>query len=256
MERFTSFDGTGIAYHRWGDGSDLPPVVLHHGFVVDANLNWAAPGVVGALVSAGRTVIGIDARGHGASDKPVDPERYGEENMARDLAGLFDTLGADEVHLVGYSMGAVVSLITAAHDPRVARLVVGGVGAGIVEVGGVDTRAVTSQAIIAALTADDGGPPADPGAAEFRALADGIGADRAALAAHARAIRPLDIPLASITAPTLLIAGDADPLAVRPEVLSGAIPGARTLVLPGDHLTTVGHPGFASGIIDFLTDGG
>ena len=114
MERFTSFDGTGIAYQVWGGPSPLPPVVLHHGFVVDATVNFVGPGVVDALVAAGRRVVALDARGHGASDKPHEADRYGEAVMARDLGGLLDTLGATEVDLVGYSMGGIVSAIFAA----------------------------------------------------------------------------------------------------------------------------------------------
>ncbi|WP_460493429.1 alpha/beta fold hydrolase [Dactylosporangium cerinum] len=145
MDRFISFDGAGIAYQVWGGPSPLPPVVLHHGFVVDATTNFVAPGVVAALVAAGRRVIAPDARGHGASDKPHDPDRYGEAVMARDLAGLLDTLGLDTVDLVGYSMGAVVAAVFASTDDRVRRLVLSGVGAGVVELGGLDTRAMPPQ---------------------------------------------------------------------------------------------------------------
>ncbi|MGI8331996.1 alpha/beta fold hydrolase [Actinomadura scrupuli] len=252
MNRLSSFDGTSLAYRVWDGDSALPPVVLHHGFVVDTEVNWVITGIVDALRAAGRTVVGLDARGHGASGKPHDPQRYGEETMARDLVLLLDVLGAPEVHLVGYSMGAVVSLVAASRDPRITRLVVGGVGAGIVEVGGVDTRAMPLGAVIAALTADEPSALDDPGAAGFRALADGTGADRAALAAHAAAVRPLDIPLAAISAPTLVLAGDADPLAARPEVLAAAIPGARLALVPGDHLTAVPEPRFAASIVEFL----
>src|SRR5207245_231868 len=77
--RHTSFDGTGIAWQRWDSATDaaLPPVVLHHGYAVDANVNWVAPGIVAALPAAGRDVVAVDARGHGASDKPHSPDRYG-----------------------------------------------------------------------------------------------------------------------------------------------------------------------------------
>jgi pimeloyl-ACP methyl ester carboxylesterase len=41
---------------------------------------------------------------------------------------------------------------------------------------------------------------------------------------------------ATITAPTLVLAGDDDPRAVRPEVLAGAVPGATLTPVPGNHL--------------------
>ncbi len=120
---------------------------LHHGFAVDSRLNWVLPGVVKALTSAGRQVFAIDARGHGQSDKPHEAERDGEPNMAKDLRALFDLVAAPNVDLVGYSMGSVVSLLCACDDRRIERLVAGGVGASVVELGGLDTRAVNNAAI-------------------------------------------------------------------------------------------------------------
>jgi pimeloyl-ACP methyl ester carboxylesterase len=42
MKSFESWDQTEIAYQAWGERTLTPPVVLHHGFVVDANSNWVA----------------------------------------------------------------------------------------------------------------------------------------------------------------------------------------------------------------------
>jgi pimeloyl-ACP methyl ester carboxylesterase len=57
---------------------------------------------------------------------------------------------------------------------------------------------------------------------------------------------------ATRTAPTLVLAGDADPLADRPEALAAAIPGARVAVVPGDHSTALRTPAFAAALVDFL----
>jgi pimeloyl-ACP methyl ester carboxylesterase len=251
-ERFTSWDGTDIAYYDWGDGWLSPPVVLHHGFVADAFANWVLPGIVDELVAAGRQVVAVDARGHGSSGKPHDPAVYGEALMARDLCGLLDRMGVDEVELVGYSMGAIVVLITAAEDRRVRRLVTGGVGAGVVEVGGVDTRVISNEVLRAALQADDPASIDDPGAAAFRAFADAMEGDRHALAAQAASVHAAPIPLQRIMAPTLVLAGDVDPLAVRPQVLADAIPGAMVQMLSGDHFGAVTDPACAQAIVDFL----
>jgi pimeloyl-ACP methyl ester carboxylesterase len=262
MKTFKSWDRLEIAYQEWGEErTPSPPVVLHHGFVADANANWFATGVVDALLAAGRRVIAPDARGHGRSEKPHDPERYGEQRMARDLAVLLDVLGAAEVDLVGYSMGAIVALIYAsggtppseAHaGGRVRRLVVGGVGSGVIECGGVDRRAVSNESIIEALRAEDPAALDAPQAAAFRALADALGADRQALVAQASAIFRGEIALDRIAAPTLVLAGDADPLAVRPEVLVAAIPDATLRMLAGNHIGALGDPDFTSAIVDFL----
>lgn len=253
MRRFESWDGLEIAYHEWGEGSAvLPPVVLHHGFVADAQANWVATGVVDALTAAGRRVLAPDARGHGRSEKPHDPARYGEQRMARDLAGLFDEIGAPRVDLVGYSMGAVVALILSSGEERVRRLVVGGVGAGVVECGGVDRRAVSNESIVEALSAADPASITGPEAAAFRALADALGADREALVAQARAVYRGGVALDRISAPTLLLAGAEDPMAVRPEVLVEAIPNAVLQRLSGNHIEALGDPRFSRAIVDFL----
>ncbi len=254
MQSFKSWDDTQIAYQEWGgEGRALsPPVVLHHGFVVDANANWVAPGIVDALLADGRRVIAPDARGHGASEKPHDPARYGEERMARDLGVLLDTVGAREVDLVGYSMGAIVSLIYASGGERVRRLVVGGVGSGVIECGGVDRRAVSNDSIIEALSAEDPASLGSPEASAFRSLADALGADRKALVAQACSIYRGRIALEAIAAPTLVLAGDADPLALRPEVLAEAIPDGTVRTVSGNHIEAIADPSFTRSIVDFL----
>jgi pimeloyl-ACP methyl ester carboxylesterase len=252
VQQFTAQDGVEIAYDEWGTPSDDPPVVLHHGFVADANLNWVATGVVAALVDAGHHVVALDARGHGRSGKPRDPARYGERTMAGDLRMLVDILGSAEFDLVGYSMGAIVALIVAVDEPRLGRLVVGGVGAGVVELGGVDTRVIDNTLLVAALEADDPATIEDPAAAGFRHFADAIGADHLALAAQARMVNASPIALGSIEVPTLVLAGDTDPLARRPDVLADAIPDARLTMVSGDHFGALADPRFAPAVIEHL----
>jgi pimeloyl-ACP methyl ester carboxylesterase len=254
--RFNSFDGIEISYRVWGERDERPPVVLHHGFVANAEVNWVLPGVVQALRDRGRQVIAPDARGHGRSEKPHDPARYGEANMARDLGALVAELGLDEIDLVGYSMGAVVALLYASRGEVVRRLVIGGVGSGVVECGGVDRRIVSNESIKKALEAENSEEVAglDPAAAAFRRLADALGADRRALLAQASSIHRDGVALDQITAPLLLLAGAEDPLADRPEVLVAEIPDAHLRLLSGDHMAVVGDPDFAASIVAFLED--
>jgi pimeloyl-ACP methyl ester carboxylesterase len=252
MQSFKSWDDIEIAYQEWGERTPSPAVVLHHGFVTDANANWVATGVLAELLAAGRRVIAPDARGHGSSEKPHDPARYGEQRMARDLAVLLEVCGEPQIDLVGYSMGAIVSLIFASEDRRVRRLVVGGIGSGVLECGGVDRRAVPNEAIIDALSVADPATIQLPQAAAFRTLADALGADRKALVAQAASIYRGEIALDRISAATLILAGDADPLAIRPEVLCEAIPGATLRVLAGDHIGALADPRFIQSIVEFL----
>jgi len=250
--RVTGSDGVAVAVYRWGEPGELPPVFLQHGFVADTLLNWHLTGVVPALLAAGREVVGVDARGHGRSDTPHDPARYGEARMAEDLRGVADALEVEQFDLAGYSMGAVISLLVAVSDRRVRRLVIGGVGSGVVECGGVDRRTMSQAALIEALEATDPATITDPGAAAFRRLADGVGADRQALAAQGRAVHQQPIALGEVTAPMLLLAGAADPLAERPQVLADAVPGARLQLVPGDHLGAVAAAEYATALVGFL----
>ncbi|WP_218133604.1 alpha/beta fold hydrolase [Lentzea fradiae] len=248
-------DGTEIAYHRWDpDGAAHPvPVVLQHGFTVDTRVEWASRGIVPALTATGRTVVGIDARGHGLSQKSPDPGRYGETRMARDLLTVVDLLDAPAFDLVGYSMGAIISLLAATGEPRVRRLVIGGVGAGVVEVGGVDTRVLRNDALAEALLADDPST-LPPELAGMRASATQSGADLRSMAAQALALHTAGVDFARITADAIVIAGDEDPLAVRPEVLADAIPGARLVLVPGDHGAAINSAEFSTAVVDFLRD--
>jgi pimeloyl-ACP methyl ester carboxylesterase len=253
MDSFKATDGVEIAYHRWGEPSGAaPPVVLHHGFVANAQANWALTGVVEALVSAGHSVVAPDARGHGDSGKPHDPARYGEPRMAEDLGTLLDVLDLEQIDLVGYSMGAIVSLLFASADERVRRLVVGGVGSAVVEAGGVDRRNVSVDSIIEALTVEDPASIQEAVPSAFRAFADALGNDRDALVAQARGVFRGDVALARISAPTLVLAGTEDPLAVRPQVLAEALPDGRLELVAGDHMQAVVDPRFAQAIVDFL----
>jgi pimeloyl-ACP methyl ester carboxylesterase len=156
------------------------------------------------------------------------------------------------LNLVGYSMGAVVALLAASEEARVRRLVAGGVGAGVVERGGVDTRVISNTALAAGLRADNPAAIEDPAVLGVRQFAEADGADRLALAAQAEATHAQSVPLDRIAAPALILAGDQDPLAVRPEVLTAALPHAQVQLLPGDHLSVISHPAFAQAILAFL----
>ena len=251
--RFVADDGVAIAYERWGSDRPGSTVVLHHGFGSHARSKWVATGVGAALEAAGRSVRAVDARGHGASDKPYDAAAYGEQRMARDLLSLCDHLGLERFDLVGYSMGAVVALIVASTTSRARRLVASGVGEGVIECGGVDMRKTSRETIAAALLTDDPAAIAHPGAALFRAFVDRTGSDRRALAGQALRLHAEPIALDRIAAPTLVLAGVDDRISLNPQRLADAIPGAACLTLPGDHLSVTATPAFADAIVAFVS---
>lgn len=249
---FATPDGLEHAWYELGDaGAHGPAIVLQHGFSATTWHEWVEPGIADAIAGLGRRVIGLDARGHGRSTPSHDPAHYGENRMAGDVMALADHLGLERYDFVGYSMGGVVGLRLAAQEQRLRRLVVAGIGEAAALLGGVDRRVLDTAVLAAGLRAEDpaGFPPI------VRAFRQGIldrGNDPLALAAHADSVARDPIPLDRIRAPSLLIAGDADPLAVNPGVLAAAIPRCRLVIVPGDHVAARLCPQFTEAVLGFL----
>jgi len=250
MAEFNSFDGTKIAYERDGDGF---AVLLVHGFATDGYINWIRPGVVDALVGAGRSVITMDLRGHGASDKPHDPAAYAGDAMVRDVRGLIDHLGLDRLDVAGYSMGAWTALRLIGDEPRVRRAVLGGIGGAM-----LGREPQRSGGIADAMLTDDKRSIDNPIAKSFRDFADLTGADKQALAAIQRSERfgpPDASELSSIAIPVLVLCGDNDPLAGDPQTLADRLGNARAVVVGGSHLNVVNNTAFHHAMLEFLTEG-
>ena len=244
---FTSFDGVKLRYVMEGEGA---PVVLLHGLAADTEINWRRPGIIAALKSAGRRVVGLDARGHGRSQKCYDPAAYENEAMARDVAALFDHMELESADVVGYSLGSVTALHFAILDRRLRRLVLGGIGGSRFDRATV--FATWGGRIAAAMEAPDPEQIDDPLARWLRRFADSTGADLRALSALQQGIRPVPITrkeLSTIEAPTLVICGDRD---ACPRDLAAALPDGRARVVSGDHLSAVRDPAFVGEIIRFL----
>src|SRR5271156_737939 len=113
MPRFTH-DGVEIAFLDEGKGE---PIVLVHGFASNKEVNGVAPGWVTTLSRAGRRVIALDNRGHGASTKLYDPAAYHSDLMAGDVLALIDHLGITRADVMGYSMGARIAAFCAVLAP-------------------------------------------------------------------------------------------------------------------------------------------
>ena len=249
---FTTADGLAHAWYELGQpGAPGPAIVLQHGFSATTWHEWIAPGIAAALAGLRRRVIGLDARGHGRSTASHDPDHYGENRMAHDVVALADHLGLDRYDYLGYSMGGVIGLRLATIEPRLRRLIVAGIGEAAVLLGGVDRRVLDMAMLAAGLRATDvsGFPPM---VRAFRSGVLSMGNDPLALAAHADRVASDPIALDTISAPTLLIAGDADPLAVNPGRLAAAIPNCRLVTVPGDHVAARLCPQFTQAVLGFL----
>ena len=103
-------------------------MVLLHGFAASTRANWEQPGVTAALAEAGYRAFGLDARGHGGSDKPHEPAAYPNLSMVRDVSALLDHLELESAAVVGYSMGSLTTAVLLPLKPRARIGVLGGVG--------------------------------------------------------------------------------------------------------------------------------
>jgi len=111
----TMADGVRIHWMEAGDGV---PVVLLHGYTSCCDAGWFVNGVAKELARDHR-VIGIDARGHGRSEKPHDPAKYPGDAMPADVIAVLDHLGVRKAHFHGYSMGGgIVAHLLARHPDR------------------------------------------------------------------------------------------------------------------------------------------
>ena len=101
-------------------GGDGPVVLLLHGWMVTADVNWIH--VYKAVIDAGYRVIALDHRGHGRGMRPAG--RFRLADCADDAAAVIDALGAGRVIAVGYSMGGpIAELLARARPDLVAGLV-------------------------------------------------------------------------------------------------------------------------------------
>lgn len=241
-------DDVEIAFLDEGEGE---PIVLVHGFASNKTVNWVNPGWVSTLTRAGRRVIALDNRGHGASGKLYEPAAYSSAIMAENVRALIDHLGLQRVDLMGYSMGArIIAFLAVAHPECVRSAVLGGLGVKLVE--GVGLPETIARALEAPNLAD----VADPTGRTFRAFAEQTRSDLKALAACIRGSRQtLTVAeVGRIAASVLVAVGSKDDIAGSPEALAALIPGARSLVIPGrDHMLAVGDRVFKAAVLDFLT---
>lgn len=246
MPTFQS-EGFEIAYEVFGEGR---PIVAVHGFGSSAQVNWVATGWVETLTKAGYSVVAIDNRGHGNSEKIYDPAVYGAHDMARDVANLIEHLHLGQVALIGYSMGARISAFVCLQNPeKVACTIFGGLGSNMVR------PMIDSQEIIAALNAPALSDVTHPTGRQFRIFADHTKSDRKALAACMAGSRTRITPedVGRIDVPALVAVGSEDVVGGDAQALADILPQGEALVIARrDHMRATGDPQFKNGALAFL----
>ena len=251
MTRHFDSDGLRIAYDDLGEGE---PILLLHGFAADRRLNWKATGWYDLLSKAGYRVIAADARGHGQSDKPTDPDAYKPARIAGDTIRLMNHLGIRKAHLFGYSMGGRnAAWLLYRHPGRFMSGIIAGAGMNVLKVG--DPASWEARGY--RLTADNRKTKslAIPSMEKFYQRATGRGGRLGALAACLLGSFPGIEPaaLARVRAPVLVICGEKDTTSGSPIPLAESIPGARAVVIPGrNHLSAMTAPFFKGAVMGFL----
>ncbi len=247
---------------RFDGPSDAPVVVLSNS--LGTTLAMWEPQV--AALSPRFGVLRYDHPGHGSSrDSP--PARSAEA-LARGVLGLLDERGLERVSFCGLSLGGVVGMWLAMHAPeRIDRLVLACTSArfGTREnwlARAATVRAEGMEAIADAVLRLWFTPRTHRDAAGTRRRLprdDDLG--RAARgtrdAARRSATGSPETELATIRAPTLVLAGGEDP-ATPPASgaeIAGRIPGARMSILEGaGHLANLEEPAaFNRLLLDHLT---
>jgi len=251
---FFQSDGLQIAYiDHASTGPDLgEPILLIHGFGSNHAVNWVNTLWVKTLTHAGRRVIALDNRGHGASEKIYEPAAYHTATMAEDARRLIQHLGLGRIDVMGYSMGArITAFLALNHRELVRSAILGGLGHHLVDGLGLP------MGLADAMEAPSLEGLTDPMQRMFRAFGEQTGSDLKALAACIRGSRQtLTLEEArAIRVPVLVAVGTKDDVAGDPHRAAALIPGARALDIPGrDHNLAVGDKVYKEGVLAFLKE--
>lgn len=278
--KFATSDGRKLTYRKLGHG---PALVVHPG---GPGFSSTYLGDLAALWEQ-FTLIMLNPRGTGASERPGDQRAYRLDDYVSDLDELRQHLGLDRMSLLGYSHGGLVAQAYAsAYPERVGRLVLAATAARF----GPEQKAATAAAkekrsgqpwyADAVAAADEAHAlesvtdeqlrsfvfrqmpfyfarfgPAEAGYLDTFS-SETINAD--ALTAFGEEMSTLDLRSqdASITAPTLVITGEEDFICgpVCAHDISRSIAGARELII-GDagHMVFVEQAqAFHDEVADFL----
>ncbi|KQU92774.1 alpha/beta hydrolase [Mesorhizobium sp. Root102] len=112
----TTADGQMLSYVEMG-AADGQPVLLLHGYT-DNSRAWSML----APLLTGRRLIALDLRGHGGSAAPDCC--YGLDSFAHDVNAFMEVMHIDKADVVGHSLGSMTAATLAAYYPeRVDQLV-------------------------------------------------------------------------------------------------------------------------------------
>ncbi len=255
-ERIIEAGGIRLCTEPFGDSTE-PPVLLVMG--LGASMLWWEEEFCRSLADGGRLVIRYDHRDTGRSTT-YEPGRpgYNSADLVADAAGVLDGYGLGSAHVVGVSAGgAMAQLLALDFADRVSTLVLISTSPAIpvdrdlppptadfsrfvaeAEVDWSDRQSVIDYLVGYSRLLAGGHRPFDEAACRDFVRRDVERADNVAslqnhdVMAHRDRPHP---PLSSITVPTLVIHGAADPMfpLAHGRVLAEEIPGATLLPIDG-----------------------
>lgn len=115
--RFVELPRGRLAVRTWGRG---PPLILVHGGPGGSGRYWLR---LPPALAAARTLVAVDLRGHGASERRGP---YSIRGLGADLVDLRAALDLGECALLGHSFGVPVALEAALAEPAFSPLVLVG----------------------------------------------------------------------------------------------------------------------------------
>ena len=220
-------------------------MILIHGYTANAEGKWIKSNIAQTLAKNHR-VIAIDARGHGKSDKPHDPAKYGPR-MAADVIELMDQLKIAKAHIHGYSMGgSILTQLLARHQDRIITAIYGGSG-----------PQETDPKWIAQVPKDVDPPAANDPKAPRGETGRRIPATTAPRWMRCRNIRG-SLAIATsiwrkVKVPVLAIVGSLDRPNARTHRLKRELKGAQIVIVPGEtHGSVHLNPVYTSTLVKFI----
>jgi 3-oxoadipate enol-lactonase len=254
----TGSDTIRLHYRLDGDPS-RPCVVLSNSLGTDLHM-WDAQ--AGAL-AAGFSVLRYDTRGHGRSPAGAGPVDIAA--LGRDVLGLLDHLGIAGAAFCGISMGGVTGQWLGIHAPqRIDKLVltntaarIGTPEAWLARAGQVRTTGMDGVADGAAARwfTDAFIARAPDTVAQLVAALRKQDPQGYAACCEALAGADLRAEVAAIAVPTLLVAGEHDPVTTLTDAtwLRDRIAGARLVTVPASHISNIeAAPAFTQALHAFL----
>jgi pimeloyl-ACP methyl ester carboxylesterase/predicted glycosyltransferase len=106
-------DGVNLYHEVYGSGE--PTVFLLPTWSIIHSRHWKMQ--IPYLARHCR-VLTFDGRGNGRSDRPAEPEAYGEREFADDALAVMDATGTDSAIMVSFSLGAQRALLLAGEHPE------------------------------------------------------------------------------------------------------------------------------------------